>query len=285
VTRVLCYVGAFGFVCSVALVIIYHFGFRHPSITLFVPEAFKILLTFTLVALGGALIKGAIDASLDRERDKRARIEQRNERRSGILKEFSDIFSQFYSARKLYHSAKDHENIYDSNSTYYTKLIRELLRRSVDLEGRYGAVKILVIHHYHLPQNELSRKRMQELTLRVSKLKESVRENAEDERILIRSRLDLLGELYDEWRHALEENKKISDSVVGAAVWENYEALLKFLAKDEGSAASETASPRALQGFIQKCVVKPFARYRLDGLRGRSDGRRRSVPRGRVRPE
>jgi len=185
VTRILCYVSAFGFVCSVALVIIYHFGFRHPSITLFVPEAFKILLTFTLVALGGALIKGAIDASLDRERDKRARIEQRNERRSGILREFSEIFSQFYSVRKLYHSAKDHESIYDSNSTYYRELIRELLRRSVDLEGRYGAVKILAIHHYHLPQNELGTKRMkmQELMLRVSERKESVRENAEDDRL------------------------------------------------------------------------------------------------------
>ena len=231
--KLLYIVGALGFVGSLALALL-HYEFTNPTIASFALEAFKILLTFTLIALGGASIKGAIDALLDEQRAHRALMEQKKERQADIIKEFTDIFSQFYSVRKLYHSAKDHVNIYDPSGREYAELIKRLLEKSVDLEGRYGAIKILAINHFELPLIDLSTKRpdMQELTKKVAKLVD-IMDDRKNRLLLIRHRLDLLGELYDEWRHALERNQKINNNVVGVAVWENYEALLTFFATAE----------------------------------------------------
>src|SRR5262244_3313218 len=71
-------IGAVGLLLSIATAVFcLHFARDNAqSAKSFVAnETFKVLLTFTLVALGGALIKGAVDASLDEQRAHRARSE------------------------------------------------------------------------------------------------------------------------------------------------------------------------------------------------------------------
>jgi hypothetical protein len=79
-------------------------------------------------------------------------------RRTGIIREFIDIFSQFYSVRKLYQSARHHPQIYNQNSDEYDALTKELLKKCVELEGRYGALKMLAIYHFGLPDDDLGTK-------------------------------------------------------------------------------------------------------------------------------
>jgi hypothetical protein len=204
------------------------------------------------VVFGGALIKGTIDASLDEQRAYRALIEQRKERRSKIIEEFVNIFSLFYSVRKLYHSANDHADMYDPNSSDYAGLIRELLRKSTELEGRYGALKTLAIQHFGLPYSDLSTKRNRIPTLKARiKAPNASASDGDNDFTLIRDELDLLGELYDEWRHAFEEKRGISDDV-SKDVWEAYEVLLKFLATSEGlpgQSGSHTITAASVRSF------------------------------------
>ena len=142
-------------------------------------------------------------------------------RRLNILKEFADIYSEFYSLRKLYHSARSSRNgIYDSDSEDFKKLIRDILQRSVDLEGRYGALKVLAITHFNLPRGDFTQKQISELREQISK--------ATDPCLQARSRLDLLGEYYDDWRHALEQNRKIN---LNDEFFREYERLLAFFEK------------------------------------------------------
>jgi hypothetical protein len=79
-------------------------------------------------------------------------------RRTGIIREFIDIFSQFYSVRKLYQSARHHPQIYNQNSDEYDALTKELLKKCVELVGRYGALKMLAIYHFGLPDDDLGTK-------------------------------------------------------------------------------------------------------------------------------
>jgi hypothetical protein len=223
-------VGAFGLLLSVATgaLLYFHFGELNNSSSgaEIAGEAFKILLTFTFVALGGALIKGAVDSSLDQQRAQRSRTEQNEERQTAIIKEFVNIFSEFYSIRKLYHSARTHPHIYDLQSDEYARLVKDILKKSVELEGRYGALKILVINHFALPDENYTTKSRAELQRRIDQIKDRpIQERIPES---MRLRLDLLGELYDDWRHALERECSIS---VGAQVWEIYEALLRSLMK------------------------------------------------------
>src|SRR6516165_2882665 len=103
-------VGAFGVIGTVVAAFLYVrsavFG-----------DLFKGLFSFTLVVWGGAFIKRAIDTSLDER-----------ERRNGLIKEFIEIFSQFYSVRKLYDSARQHPQVYGQTSDECAALRKELLR-------------------------------------------------------------------------------------------------------------------------------------------------------------
>jgi DNA-binding helix-hairpin-helix protein with protein kinase domain len=47
-----------------------------------------------------------------------------------------------------------------------------------------------------------------------------------DAALRMRLMFDLLGEAYDDWRHALEERRKIT---MTEDVWSTYEKLLQFL--------------------------------------------------------
>lgn len=186
-------------------------------------EAFKTLLSFSLITTGGVVIKGLVDQLLNDERDRRTEATRHEETRQSILKEFAGIYSDFYSIRKLYHSARSsRNNIYQVDSDEYKKLIRDLLQRSVDLEGRYGALKVLAITHFNLPRGEFRRKEAQELRQQISQ--------TEDWHNQARLRLDLLGEYYDDWRHALEQDRKIN---VNDEFFLEYENLLAYFERGD----------------------------------------------------
>jgi hypothetical protein len=193
---------------------------EHPlPLAVVLLEAFKILLSFSLITTGGVVAKGLVDQLLSNERDRRTEADRHEETRLAILKEFAGVFSDFYSIRKLYHSARStHNTIYDLSSAEYKSLIMELLKRSVDLEGRYGALKVLAITHFNLPRGEFGAKDIAELSQKIR--------DTSDEAKQVRLRLDLLGEHYDDWRHALEGKRKIRSS---DEFFADYEKLLAFL--------------------------------------------------------
>lgn len=183
-------------------------------------ETYKTLLTFSLVTTGGIFLKALIDRVIEKDRYKQIESNRREETRKILLKEFTTLFSEFYAIRKLYHSAISHEAIYEQKSADLKILIRQLLQKSVDLEGRYGSLKVVAITHFDLPRGEYQRKSLLELKGLIAA--------ADTEKKLARYRLDLLGESYDDWRHALEDNRKIH---VDDAFWKGYELLLAFLEK------------------------------------------------------
>lgn len=189
-----------------------------PPYTNLILETYKTLLTFSLITTGGIFLKAVIDQVIEKDRNNKIESARYEETRKLLLKEFTTIFSEFYSIRKLYHSAISHDNIYEKNSNDLKALIRQLLQKSVDLEGRYGSLKVLAITHFDLPRGEYQKKTIKELSQLVLA--------AKDKKSLARYRLDLLGESYDDWRHAFEEKRKIK---VDDEFWRGYELLLKFL--------------------------------------------------------
>jgi hypothetical protein len=113
-----------------------------PSATV-VLESFKILLSFSFITTGGLFVKNIIDQVLSEGQDRKIAASRREETRLEILKEFTTVYSDFYSVRKLYHSAhSSHNDIYQKGSEKYQELMCNLLQRTVDLEGRYGALKV-----------------------------------------------------------------------------------------------------------------------------------------------
>lgn len=204
----------------------------------FVLETYKILLSFTLVGIIGVAIKAAVDARIDSAKESRKRYEETQKEldrryeewertRSEIIKEFTHIFSEFYSVRKLYHSALSEKNrIYDKSSPEYACLLQDCLRKTTELEGRYGVLKTLIIRHFRLPSGDFGFKDISSLVRQ--------KEASSSERKRLRYALDILGEAYDDWRHALEESRKIHVS----ESWNAYEEVLGFLDTQVWKAAS-----------------------------------------------
>ncbi len=191
-----------------------------PAYTNLILETYKTLLTFSLVTTGGIFLKALIDQVIENDRNKQVESNRYEETRKIILKEFTSLFSDFYSIRKLYHSAISHEDIYEKNSNDLKILVRQLLQKSVDLEGRYGSLKVMAITHFDLPRGEYQKKPIDEIKKIIA--------TVDDEKTLARYRLDLLGESYDDWRHAFEKRRKIQ---IDDEFWKGYELLLKFLEK------------------------------------------------------
>jgi hypothetical protein len=182
-------------------------------------ESFKTLLTFSFVTIGSIVLKTLIDQVLERDRNKQTELNRYEETRRTILKEFATIYSEFYSLRKLYHSARSkHNTIYDSSSNEYKTLLRDLLQKSVILEGRYGALKVLIITHFDLQRGEYQMKKLSDLLLAVQTLTKP--------RDLVRCQLDILGECYDDWRHAFEQNRDINANTI---FYKTYDQVLLFL--------------------------------------------------------
>lgn len=192
-----------------------------PSSATVVLESFKVLLSFSFITTGGLFVKNTIDKLLSDNQDRKITASRREETRLEILKEFTSIYSDFYSIRKFYHSAhSSSNNIYQVKSEKYRNLVCELLQRSVNLEGRYGALKVQAIIHFDLPRGGFEMKQIQELVDEIAK--------SPDETCKTRLRLDLLGEFYDDWRHALEQNRKIK---ADDSFYQAYEVLLGYFEK------------------------------------------------------
>ena len=182
-------------------------------------DAFRTMLTFALITGGGAFLKSMLDQVLERQRTRRSAEVRFEEIRRSILERLADVHAKFYSVRKLYHSARSrHNDIYSSQDEALVELQRDLLKESVDLEGQFGALKILAISHFGLPSGDYGFKDRSEL--------ESELAVTRDQFEAARLRLDLLGECYDDWRHALEGKRKIKTV---QALWHSYESLIDFL--------------------------------------------------------
>ncbi len=188
------------------------------ALTFLSEELFKGGLAFSLVAATGAIVKVVAERFLDAERATRARAAEREKSRHALIQEFTSIYSEFYSLRKLWHSARSKRNaIFEKpDSAQYRSLIRRILEDSVALEGRFGALKIEAVAHFGLRTGDWGKKTASKLETEIS--------GCSDPLEAIRLQLDLLGELYDDWRHALEEDRKIRP---GESLWTTYEALLK----------------------------------------------------------
>ena len=165
-------------------------------------ETYKLALSFTLIGVFGALVKAAIDENISRKDDEARRYQEWENQKANILQAFIDIFSEFYSIRKLYHSAMSTRNsIYTVKTPEFEALVREVLKKAVELEGRYGALKVWIIRHFNLPGGDFGYKSKQKLM--------ELKEDPEiDLSVKHRHALDLLGEAYDDWRHAIEGVKK-----------------------------------------------------------------------------
>ena len=94
-----------------------------PPYSLLILETFKTLLTFSLVTTGGVVLKTLIDKLVESDRTRQLENSRYEDTRKIILKEFTNIYSEFYSLRKLYHSAKSQDHIYEVNSDNYKILI------------------------------------------------------------------------------------------------------------------------------------------------------------------
>jgi len=203
-------------------------------------ELLKASVAFVLIVVGGTLVKLSVDTTVERERELRAEshrederrradahrederrrvdVQRDAERRRDVVNEFVAVYSGFYAARKLYHSAlSDSNDIFDKAGEDFACLRRSLLKNIVDLEGRYGAVKISAITSFGLPAGFLGAKNVKEVRAQLDIESDPPRR--------VRLMLDLLGEAYDDWRHALEERRKI-DMIED--VWATYDKLLQF---------------------------------------------------------
>lgn len=182
-------------------------------------ETYKIVLSFTLVGILGGFVKAGIDVSIAKQKDNERLYDEWEKRRTNILFEFTQIYSEFYSLRKLYHSARSENNtIYAVGTSEYKTLFRDCLNKAVDLEGRFGGLKVAIIRHFNLPMGDYGAKYIDELL--------ELKAGTEEQKLVMRYSLDILGELYDDCRHALEQDRKIKMS---NEMWSIYEELLGFL--------------------------------------------------------
>ena len=182
-------------------------------------ETYKIVASFTLVGILGALVKAGIDVTISKQKDDKRRYDEWEKQRTGILYEFTQIYSEFYSLRKLYHSARSEKNtIYTTETPEYESLFRDCLNKAVELEGRFGGLKVTIIRHFGLPTGDYGKKMVDELLV--------LKDTAGEEKQKLRYSLDILGESFDDWRHALEQDRKIK---LANKMWSTYEEILGFL--------------------------------------------------------
>jgi hypothetical protein len=200
-------------------------GIPEPSSIFILKELVKYLLAFVIVSFGGVVIRHPVDRVLQRQRSLRESAVREEETRRTIVKEFAEIYSGFYTIRKHYHSLRKKENkVYAELSASIPSILDDLLRRSVELEGRFGALKALSVIHFGLPTEKLTE------TKNIEDLLEKLK-NATASRERARIQLDLIGEWYDDWRHALEKGESIfteKDTDQRATFYDTYRDLLAF---------------------------------------------------------
>jgi hypothetical protein len=206
---------------ALILAITGYFGYADPKIKI-LQDSFKTILTFTIVILGGTLIKSRVEEFIHKVREKNRKSEVWENEKGRLVKEMADVFSGFYSVRKLWETYKTGPLIYCSNDNEQVELRKELTSKAVELEGKYGALKILIISHFKLREGGYGTKTINDLLHQKKKLSKS------DE--ILRINLDLLGEAFDYWRHAFRENGTIEQKKLA---WQIYEEILFSLSKSE----------------------------------------------------
>jgi hypothetical protein len=180
---------------------------------------FTSFVTFAIITIGGLFVKTTIDFSIEKDRANKIKEERIQTLRSNFINELTQIYSGFYSIRKLYHSVLDEENLnYNNSDNEKTMLFRDLLAKSVDLEGRYGALKVNIAIYYNLELDKWGSKN-------IDKLNNALKKET-DPKIKYRLKLDLIGEYFDEWRHSIEKEEEIDDKVF---ITVHYTEVLSFL--------------------------------------------------------
>jgi hypothetical protein len=200
---------------------------------------FKTALIFTLIAAVGGYIKIVGDHFLEDQRTKQAKLDEREAQRKSIIDAFVNTFSGFYSLRKYYES---------SSRVRGEKFEKYFLVKSTELEGQYGALKIRAIQHFELPAGDFGTQKISDLEAEIAQLDNTLKEtkttiNSREAarkaariaaRNAARKRLDLLGEYYDRWRHALEKDRtEILLKPCRERFWMQYTGLLTYFQEDD----------------------------------------------------
>jgi hypothetical protein len=192
---------------------------------------FKTALIFTLIAAGGGYIKIVGDHFLEDQRTKQAKLDEREAQRKSIIDAFVNTFSGFYSLRKYYES---------SSRVRGEEFNKYFLVKSTELEGQYGALKVRAIQHFELPAGDFGSQKISDLETKIAELDNTLKEtkttinSREAARNAARKRLDLLGEYYDRWRHALEKDRtKILLEPRLKRIWMQYIGLLTYFQEDD----------------------------------------------------
>lgn len=191
---------------------------RDESLRFLLAEGLKASLAFTFVAVGGALFKAVLDEHAERRTRLQTQADQWQEERKDLIRETATIFSEFYRIRKLY----------DSHNIIEGTLQQSMLRESVDLEGRYGALKVQALIHLGLPLGDFGYKPFVELHKAI--------DSERDPKMRGRLWFDYLSEAFDGWRHAIVQGKAIDRS---AAACEAYEQVLGILMRSKPSPVDE----------------------------------------------
>jgi hypothetical protein len=221
-------------------------------------ELFKAALTFTLIAAGGGYIKIVGDRFLEGQRIEQAQLDKRKAERRSIIDELVNTFSGFYSLRKYYESKSQPRD---------AEFVKYFLEKSTELEGRFGALKVRAIQHFKLPEGVLRSQEIEGLNedLKAATEKSKVMSNSpEAARQEARIRLDLLGQFYDKWRHALEKerekillSKKEWEKILSnyhrddlESHWEQYRKLLTFF--EESPLEEDSVFGKAADAGVQE---------------------------------
>jgi len=180
-------------------------------------EIAKAGVSLAVISAAGALAKYVVDRELDERRQRRSKESEAEAERQALRTQFADVFSEFYSIRKFYHSFTGRgAHLFSPSPQGQSAIKRDLLGKVVALEGRYGAVKVRYIHFMRLPSQSMG-------TQRIPVLKEKLKQEGEP-KAKMRLQLDLLGEYYDEWRHGIEAGRDRLPE--GETIFPLYETLL-----------------------------------------------------------
>jgi hypothetical protein len=210
------------------------------SLQIIFQELLRAALTFTLIAVGGGYIKFLSDNFLEEQRTKQAKLDEREAQRRSIIEAFVNTFSGFYSLRKYYEEF--------TSQVGDKEFKKDFLVKCTELEGQYGALKVRAIQHFELPAGMFETQKICALEKELGELdktlketettidsKEAVQKVQETARKAARVRLDLLGQYYDLWRHALRDDnpKEILAKPLREDLWRQYTGLLIYFQKND----------------------------------------------------
>lgn len=194
-------VAAVTLVVLTGTLLLFHDYDKESEKSIFLVESFKTTLSFFLITSVGLLLKNAIDSSIQRDTERKLEYHRIENLRKDMIEHFTTIYSEFYSIRKFYHSVRSlKNNIAEETSESKNDIFLRLVEKSSEKEGEYGSLKVKIIHEYSLPSGNFEMKPIEELI--------SIINSNPEEKMKIRCQLDLLGEFYDDWRHAMESPMK-----------------------------------------------------------------------------